>query len=96
MSRTKAWLETFAVIDQIQPRVIVPGHGTVTDLATARKDTRDLLLALRQQMGKAVEHGTDLSAAVKGFDGAPFKHLQHADVWLPQLASLTYLEMERE
>jgi hypothetical protein len=33
---------------------------------------------------------------VKGFDGAPFKHLQHADVWLPQLANLTYLEIERE
>ena len=96
VSRTKAWRETLAVIDQIQPRVIVPGHGTVTDLATARKDTRDLLLALRQQMGKAGEHGTDVSAAIKGFDGAPFKHLQHADVWLPQLASLTYLEMERE
>ncbi|MBU0587810.1 MAG: MBL fold metallo-hydrolase [Gammaproteobacteria bacterium] len=96
VSSTRAWLESFAVIDQIQPTVIVPGHGNVTDLATARKDTRDLLLALRRQMGKAVEQGTDLSAAVKGFDGAPFKHLQHADVWLPQLANLTYLEMERE
>ena len=96
VSRTKAWLESFDVIDQMQPKVIVPGHGKVTDLATARKDTRDLLLALRQQMGKAVEQGTDLNTAVKGFDAAPFKHLQHADVWLPQLANLTYLEMERE
>jgi glyoxylase-like metal-dependent hydrolase (beta-lactamase superfamily II) len=96
VSRTKAWLASFDVIDQIQPKIIVPGHGRVTDLATARKDTRDLLLALREQMGRAVEQGTDLSAAVKGFDGARFKHLQHADVWLPQLAILTYLEMERE
>ena len=96
VSRTKAWLESFDVIDQMQPKIVVPGHGRVTDLATARKDTRDLLLALRQQMGQAVEQGTDLSTAVKGFDGAPFKHLQHADVWLPQLANHTYLEMERE
>ena len=96
VSRTKAWLDSFAVIDQIQPKIIVPGHGRVTDLATARKDTRDLLLALRQHMGRAVEEGTDLSTAVKTFDAAPFKHLQHADVWLPQLANLTYLEMERE
>lgn len=95
-SRTKTWLESFEMIDQIQPMIIVPGHGKVTDLATARKDTRDLLLALRQQMGQAVAQGTDLNTAVKGFDAAPFKHLQHADVWLPQLANLTYLEMERE
>lgn len=96
VSRTKAWLESFDVIDQIQPTVVVPGHGRVTDLATARKDTRDLLRALRQQMGRAVEGGIGLDTAVKSFEAAPFKHLQHADVWLPQLANFTFLEMERE
>jgi hypothetical protein len=47
-------------------------------------------------MGKAVEAGTDISAAVKSFDAAPYKHLKHVDVWLPQLANRTYLEMEQE
>jgi len=47
-------------------------------------------------MGQAVEEGTDISAAVKSFDSAPYRHLKHVDVWLPQLANLTYLEMERE
>ncbi len=96
VSKTKTWLESFAVLEEIQPKIIVPGHGKLTDLATARKDTRDLLLSLRRQMGQAAEEGKDLSTAVKAFDGSPFKHLQHADVWLPQLANLTYLEMEQE
>jgi hypothetical protein len=33
---------------------------------------------------------------VNSFNARPFLPLQHADVWLPQLANQTYLEMERE
>ena len=73
-----------------------PGHGNVTTLAQAQKDTGALLRALRAHLGKAVEEGTDLANAVKTFEATPFKHLKHADVWLPQLANRTYLEMEQE
>ncbi len=96
VSKTKNWLDSFAMIDAIRPAVIVPGHGRVTDLATAQSETRDLLRALRDHMGKAVEAGTDLSAAVTSFNATPFKELKHADVWIPQLANRTYLEMEQE
>jgi hypothetical protein len=54
------------------------------------------LLALRAHMKKAVDDGVDLSAAVKSFNAKPFATLKHADVWIPQLANQTYLEMERE
>lgn len=96
VSRTKTWLDSFAVIDQLKPQTIVPGHGNVTNLATAQAQTRDLLLALRAHMKHAVDDGVDISAAVKSFNGKPFAHLRHAEVWLPQLANQTYLEMERE
>ena len=76
--------------------MVVPGHGNVTTLAQAQRDTGQLLKALRAHMGKAVEDGTDIGAAVKSFDATPFKHLKHVDVWLPQLANRTYLEMEQE
>lgn len=96
VSSGKTWLETFALIDQVHPKFIVPGHGQVTDLASAQRQTRDLLLALRAHMKKAVDDGVDVSAAVRSFDGKPFAFLKHSDVWLPQLANHTYLEMERE
>lgn len=96
VSRTKTWLASFAAIDELKPKIIVPGHGQVTNLAAAQVQTRDLLLALRAHMGKAVEGGEDISSAVKRFDARPFAHLKHADVWIPQLANQTYLEMERE
>jgi len=49
-SNSKAWLATFAVIDALQPKIRLPGHGSVTDMATARAETRDLLLALRARI----------------------------------------------
>ena len=96
VSSTKTWLESFAVIDELKPAIIVPGHGNVTTLSTAQAQTRNLLQALRAHMKKAVDDGVDISAAVKSFDSKPFAGLKHADVWIPQLANQTYLEMERE
>ena len=96
VSSTKTWLESFAVIDELKPAIIVPGHGTVTTLSTAQAQTRNLLQALRAHMKKAVDDGVDISAAVKSFDSKPFSNLKHADVWIPQLANQTYLEIERE
>ena len=96
VSNTKHWLESSSMLEALNPRLIVPGHGAVTDLARAQAQTRDLLVALRAHMGKAVESGVDLDAAVKSFNAEPFKGLQHADVWIPQLANQTYLEMEQE
>lgn len=96
VSNTKRWLETFAVIEQLNPKVIVPGHGSVTNLATARADTQAYLVALREHMRKAVAEMTDISEAVKTFDAAPFRRLLNADELMPGNASRTYLELERE
>jgi glyoxylase-like metal-dependent hydrolase (beta-lactamase superfamily II) len=96
VSNTRNWLETFAVIEALGPKVIVPGHGKVTDLATARADTQAYLLALRAHMKQAVDDDVDLSAAVKSFDARPFLRLQNAAELMPGNASRTYLELERE
>lgn len=96
VSSTKAWLDAFAALEQIAPRHIVPGHGRVTDLATARAQTRAYLQALRAHMQRAVERGTDVSEAVKSFNLAPFLHLSNAGELNPGNGSRTYLEVERE
>jgi glyoxylase-like metal-dependent hydrolase (beta-lactamase superfamily II) len=96
VSNTQRWLDTFSVIEQLNPKTIVPGHGSVTDIATARSDTKAFLEALRAHMKKAVDDGTDVSAAVKSFDGRPYLRLLNASELMPGNASRTYLEMERE
>lgn len=96
MSNTKHWLETFAAIEQLDPAIIVPGHGEVTDLATARADTKAYLEALRGFMKKAVDDGTDLSTAVHSFNQAPFMRLLNAAELMPGNSNRTYLEIEIE
>ena len=96
VSHTGRWLKTFEVIEQLDPKVLVPGHGAVTNLATARADTLAYLQALRAHMKQAVDNGTDISAAVKSFNTAPFLRLLNAAELMPGNASRTYLELERE
>ena len=96
VSQTRAWLQTFAVIEQLRPNVLVPGHGGVTTLEKAKADSQAYLLALRAHMKKAVDEGVDISAAVKSFNAAPFMHLLNAAELMPGNASRSYLELERE
>jgi glyoxylase-like metal-dependent hydrolase (beta-lactamase superfamily II) len=96
VSSTRRWLDTFAVIEQLNPQVLVPGHGSVTTVATARADSQAYLQALRAHMKRAVDEGIDVSAAVKSFDAAPFMRLLNAAELMPGNASRTYLEIERE
>ena len=96
VSRSKTWLESFEALDTLAPAIVVPGHGNVTQLATARQQTRDLLRALRAHMKKEVDGAGDLNAAVRSFDGSPWKSLQHAQTWLGPNAHAVYLEVERE
>ena len=80
VSSTRQRLASFAEVELLAPRRIVPGHGDLTNLATARAKTRAYLLALRAHMKKAVDDGTDLSAAISSFDAKPFMHLLNAEV----------------
>lgn len=96
VSDTKRWLASFDEIERIAPRVLVPGHGRVTDLAEARADTREYLQALRAHMKRAVDEGQDMGAAIRAFDLRPFERLRNAAELHPGNASRVYLELERE
>ena len=95
-SHTGRWLDSFALLEALQPARIVPGHGDVCDLPKAQAQTRDYLRALRTHMKKAVDDGTDISAAIKAFDAQPWMGLLNAAELHPGNASRTYLELERE
>lgn len=96
VSNTRQWLEVFDELERIRPARIVPGHGRVTDLATARRQTRDYLAALRAHMKQAVDRGDEIGDAVRTFDRRPYLELQMAPELLPGNANRTYLEIERE
>jgi glyoxylase-like metal-dependent hydrolase (beta-lactamase superfamily II) len=95
-SRSKAWLESFAAIEALNPERIVPGHGRICTQDQARRETRDYLLALRAHMKTAVDEGLDMSEAIRRFDARPFAYLKNAAELAPGNASRVYLELERE
>ncbi|TWO68710.1 MBL fold metallo-hydrolase [Caenimonas sedimenti] len=96
VSSTRSWLEAFAVVEQLAPARIVPGHGRVTDLALARQHTLAYLRNLRAHMKKAVDANTEISEAIRSFDVSPFDRLVNAAELHPGNASRVYLEIERE
>jgi glyoxylase-like metal-dependent hydrolase (beta-lactamase superfamily II) len=96
VSNTRRWLESLEVVEALAPARIVPGHGAVTDLTTARAHTRAYLEALRKHMKHNVERGADIGDAIRSFDGRGFMHLLSAADLMPGNASRMYLELERE
>ena len=96
VSNTRAWLDSFAAVEQLTPLRIVPGHGDVTSLARARAHTHDYLAALRAHAQRAVDEGIDIDVAVKAFDSKPFQSLLNASELMSGNANRVYLEVERE
>jgi glyoxylase-like metal-dependent hydrolase (beta-lactamase superfamily II) len=95
-SSARDWLASFAAMEKLEPRTIIPGHGQVCDLARARRDTRDYLALLRGHMKQALEQGADLQTAITSLDQSAFSYLQHYELLSGGNASRTYLEMETE
>lgn len=91
-----AWIKTFEYMrDRLHPAVIIPGHGHVTDLEEATRDTYDYLIFLRDSARHALADGAfDPVEASQGLDQSRFSYLVHYDD-LP-LRSRNALNMARE
>lgn len=96
VSNSKNWLASFEAIEQLMPKVIVPGHGKVCDINKARSETKNYLLLLRMHMHKAHEDGIDLQQAIDTLDQSAFSKLENFELLKGGNASRVYLEMEAE
>jgi len=93
-SSASGWLSSFEDMAKLQPRLIIPGHGDVCDLAKARRETADYLRLLLDHMVKAVNQGKDLQAAIDSLDQSAFSTLPNYDLLKGGNASRVYLEAE--
>jgi len=96
ISNTAGWIEAFDAAVSLSPKVIVPGHGKPTDIANAKRQTRDYLVLLRESARTAVENLADLNDFVNKLDQSRFKHLANYDELARRNANLTYVEMMKE
>lgn len=94
-SNSKSWISVFETMAAYQPTHIIPGHGAPTNLQTAKKDSYDYLVFLRQSVKDLMDKGGDISEISK-IDQSPFKYLKNYDLLAGRNAQKVYAELEWE
>ena len=94
---SKRWLAAIDVLAGLRPKVLVTGHGPHSTNAGADLGlTRDYLLYLREQMGKAVDEMTPFEEAYARTDWRRFSKVPAFEAANRINAYGTYLTLERE
>jgi glyoxylase-like metal-dependent hydrolase (beta-lactamase superfamily II) len=94
---SKAWLVAIDKLEKYRPRVLIGGHGEASfDASRDIALTREYLLYLREQMGKAVRDFVPFEEAYAATDWSRFAHLPAFEAANRRNAYNTYLLMERE
>jgi len=93
-SVARAW-ESWQRLEALAPERLIPGHGRVCDLPTARRDTGDYYAFLVNTVGAAAKDMQSLDEVVKRYAELPqFQHLKHYDSWHRTVINRAYLEFE--
>jgi glyoxylase-like metal-dependent hydrolase (beta-lactamase superfamily II) len=89
------WIEAFEVIESLNPKVIVPGHGAPTTVEKAKADTLNYLTFLREKIGVLIEEGGDMQR-VSSIDQSAFSYLNVYEEIHGRNAQRVFEEMEWE
>jgi glyoxylase-like metal-dependent hydrolase (beta-lactamase superfamily II) len=92
-----ALLRALALVDSLNPRIIVPGHGRIpVEPRALTQMTRDYVTALRDSMRAEVQRGTPMRRALDAFPPADQRRPVSFNSRQRRNASRVYREMERE
>lgn len=94
-SNAASWIDAFDAMAAFNPTHIVPGHGSVTDMATARRDTYEYLVNLRTRIGALIEDGGTIIDA-PGIDQSAWAGLIEFESLAGRNAQMTFEQMEWE
>jgi len=88
-------LENFRKLEELNPGIVVPGHGAATDMATARRDAGDYLEVVVREVQAGIDQWETLDETVERIADLPqFQHLLHYDAWHRANVNRTYLFLE--
>jgi glyoxylase-like metal-dependent hydrolase (beta-lactamase superfamily II) len=70
--------QAFHALAALQPKIIVPGHGRVCDLAQAQRETGDYYDFLAEKVGAAAREMEPMDATLDRYADLPqFRHLEN-------------------
>ena len=90
------WIKTLEYLrDVIKPKIVIPGHGDVTNLKTALHDSYGYLMMLKNGAEKGFDDGAfDPVEAVHGLDQSKFSYLKNYDMKTFRLTNATRMAEE--
>lgn len=95
ITETKKWLEAWEKFEQLGAKIVVPGHGDVTDMAHVRRHTKDYLVHLRTKIGEILEAGEGQEKAYL-IDQSEFEDLDAFNLLAKLNAGMVFKLMEFE
>lgn len=94
---SRVWLKTLATLLDVQPKLVIPGHGPASrDTLRDMQLTKTYLEYLRLQMGKAVQELVSFEEAYQQTDWSQFEQLPAFQAANRLNAFGTYILMEKE
>lgn len=96
-SNASTWLVAFDRIKGLGPKTIVPGHGSVADLAKAQADTGDYLAFIVGGVARYAEDLAGVDRAIAALEDAPqFSRLANFEALHRANVSRAYLRLESD
>lgn len=90
---SQSWIDVFARMASFKPEYIVPGHGRVSDLSTATKNTQSYLIFLKDKISKILDEDGDMLEASK-IDQTEFNFLSGHESIAGKNAQWVFEKME--
>ncbi len=94
-TQTGEWIKTWGKFEALGAQIIIPGHGTPTNMAEVTKYTKDYLVFMRGKIGKIIEDGGELGDAYK-IDQSAYEHLDTYEFLALRNAARIFQAMEFE
>lgn len=89
----RSWIEVFDKMATFKPKYIVPGHGKVSDLPTATKNTQAYLKFLEAEIAKVLDNDGDMIDASR-IDQSKFHFLSGHESIAARNAQWVYEQLE--
>lgn len=74
ITETKKWLESWDKLAALEAKIVIPGHGDVTDMPTVTKYTKDYIVYMREQLIEILDDDGGLNEAYE-IDLSAYEHL---------------------
>jgi glyoxylase-like metal-dependent hydrolase (beta-lactamase superfamily II)/rhodanese-related sulfurtransferase len=95
ITETDKWIEAFDNLAKLNAKIVIPGHGDVTNMPTVTKYTRDYLTYMREEITKILDDDGTLEDAYT-IDQSAFEHFDAFEFLALQNASRMFKRMEFE